>query len=87
MYDWSKDDSNISWAAFYSDVEHEVLEVTEGHRITLTYNLYDCDLRNDNNAPTLMPALEPTETSLYRFAMNIFQSPGFLRDGKLEQCQ
>ena len=24
-------------AAFYSDVEHEVLEVTAGHRITLTY--------------------------------------------------
>ncbi|ORY10099.1 hypothetical protein BCR34DRAFT_615377 [Clohesyomyces aquaticus] len=27
-------------AEFYSDCEHEVLEVTEGHYITLTYNLY-----------------------------------------------
>ncbi|VDB85598.1 unnamed protein product [Peniophora sp. CBMAI 1063] len=30
----------VGYAAFFSDVEHEVLPVTEGHRITLTYNLY-----------------------------------------------
>jgi hypothetical protein len=45
-FDWSTNGGNldgnavIQWAAFYSDCEHEVLEVTEGHRITLTYNLY-----------------------------------------------
>lgn len=38
-YDWS-DEDDIQWAAFYSDCEHEVHEVTAGHRITLTYNLY-----------------------------------------------
>ncbi|KDQ14659.1 hypothetical protein BOTBODRAFT_32412 [Botryobasidium botryosum FD-172 SS1] len=31
---------SIGYAAFYSDVEHEVMEVTSGYRITLTYNLY-----------------------------------------------
>ncbi|KAF5661724.1 hypothetical protein FCIRC_11750 [Fusarium circinatum] len=30
----------IQWAAFFSDCEHEVLQVTEGHRVTLTYNLF-----------------------------------------------
>jgi len=30
----------IQWAAFYSDCEHEVLQVRSGHRLTLTYNLY-----------------------------------------------
>ena len=30
----------IAYAAFFSDGEHEVLPVTSGHRITLTYNLY-----------------------------------------------
>ncbi|KZV68806.1 hypothetical protein PENSPDRAFT_633916 [Peniophora sp. CONT] len=30
----------VGYAAFFSDVEHEVLPVTEGHRITLTFNLY-----------------------------------------------
>jgi hypothetical protein len=45
-FDWSANSSNldgstaIQWAAFYSDCEHEVLEVTKGYRITLTYNLY-----------------------------------------------
>lgn len=38
-YDWG-DQDDIQWAAFYSDCEHEVYEVTAGHRITLTYNLY-----------------------------------------------
>ncbi|SJL08216.1 uncharacterized protein ARMOST_11579 [Armillaria ostoyae] len=30
----------ISYVAFYSDTEHEVLPVTSGVRVTLTYNLY-----------------------------------------------
>ena len=41
VFDWSVLSRNqIQWAAFYSDVEHEVLPVTSGYRITLTYNLY-----------------------------------------------
>ncbi|KAK3357906.1 hypothetical protein B0T25DRAFT_451645 [Lasiosphaeria hispida] len=39
-FDWGNNTAAISWAAFYSDCEHEVLPVTDGHRITLTYNLY-----------------------------------------------
>lgn len=27
----------VGWVAFYSDIEHEVLPVTEGYRVTLTY--------------------------------------------------
>lgn len=30
----------MDWAFFYSDCEHEVEEVTDGTRITVTYNLY-----------------------------------------------
>lgn len=30
----------IGYVAFYSDVDHEVTEVTSGHRVTLTFNLY-----------------------------------------------
>lgn len=45
VYDWAAstpDDEQlgIRWAAFYSDCEHEVREVTSGHRVTLTYNLF-----------------------------------------------
>ncbi|KAG9204997.1 hypothetical protein G6514_009455 [Epicoccum nigrum] len=39
-FNWSGDSSNIQWAAFYSDCEHEVSQVTSGHRIILTYNLF-----------------------------------------------
>ena len=41
IIDWGqKEADKIQWAAFYSDCEHEVLEVKSGHRVTLTYNLY-----------------------------------------------
>jgi len=38
-FEWSSS-AFCHWAAFFSDVEHEVLPVTGGYRITLTYNLY-----------------------------------------------
>ena len=31
---------SVAYAAFYSDVEHEVEPVVSGYRVTLTYNLY-----------------------------------------------
>lgn len=31
------DAGTVGWVAFYSDIEHEVLPVTEGYRVTLTY--------------------------------------------------
>lgn len=40
--DWSKSHSDpmaLSWAAFYGDVDHYVLPVTHGTRITLTYQV------------------------------------------------
>ncbi|KAK5127446.1 hypothetical protein LTR85_006785 [Meristemomyces frigidus] len=43
LHTWAnewEDERAIQWAAFYSDCEHEVLEVTAGHRLTLTYNLF-----------------------------------------------
>lgn len=48
VHEWSRssrapehyNEAAILWAAFYSDCEHEVLPVTKGHRLTLTYNLF-----------------------------------------------
>ncbi|EME83948.1 uncharacterized protein MYCFIDRAFT_152230 [Pseudocercospora fijiensis CIRAD86] len=43
IFDWSQKSgapAYIERAAFYSDCEHEVYEVTSGHRVTLTYNLF-----------------------------------------------
>ena len=39
-FNWNGDSQRIQWAAFYSDCEHEVLPVTSGYRVTITYNLY-----------------------------------------------
>ncbi|KAI1062968.1 hypothetical protein LB507_005760 [Fusarium sp. FIESC RH6] len=44
LCDWaSRSPDTIQWAAFFSDCEHEVCQVTEGHRVTLTYNLFWTD--------------------------------------------
>ena len=44
VFDWSFTPNHpaktIKWAAFFSNIEHEILPVTSGHRVTLTYNLY-----------------------------------------------
>ncbi|KIY63509.1 hypothetical protein CYLTODRAFT_359861 [Cylindrobasidium torrendii FP15055 ss-10] len=37
---------SIAWVAFYSNVTHEVLPVTSGARVTLTYNLYFKDAKD-----------------------------------------
>lgn len=36
----SATEPSVCFVAFYGDVEHEVLPVTSGYRVTLTYNLY-----------------------------------------------
>ncbi|KAJ8522077.1 hypothetical protein ONZ45_g1262 [Pleurotus djamor] len=46
--------SVIKYAAFYGDIEHEVLPVKSGNRVTLTYNLYYADETDDD--PTMSAA-------------------------------
>lgn len=88
-FDWSAhSDSVIQWAAFYSDCEHEIKEVTEGHRVTLTYNLFVTDSgcgsipRNVNIDPKTLP--------LYQLLRDLLAEPGFMKEGlyypeKIEQ--
>lgn len=77
-YNWSSSPADnskmaIQWAAFFSDVEHEILPVTEGCRVTLTYNLYHCGAIN----PALDVSISPFYTNL-KAALN---HPHFLREG------
>ena len=71
MFDWSSSTAT-QWAAFYSDVEHEVLPVTSGHRITLTYNLY-------HTSRAMTPAI--TTNTLYCELKAALQNPHFMRQG------
>ncbi|KAI0036301.1 hypothetical protein K488DRAFT_41416, partial [Vararia minispora EC-137] len=41
-----KSGPSVAFAAFFSDVEHEVLPVTSGVRVTLTFNLYYGDMES-----------------------------------------
>ncbi|TFK80501.1 hypothetical protein K466DRAFT_648634 [Polyporus arcularius HHB13444] len=59
---------SIAYVAFFSDVEHEVLPVTSGYRVTVTYNL----CWTDDQEP-LLPAVTTLRTLL--------DDPTFLPDG------
>ncbi|ROW00396.1 hypothetical protein VMCG_07319 [Cytospora schulzeri] len=86
-FDWAAPDSNIknasiNWAAFYSDCEHEVLEVIEGHRLTLTYNLYI--VRSNGFLGGYSPALDPTTLpprGLYKTTSDLVHDPKLWKDG------
>ncbi|KZV90430.1 hypothetical protein EXIGLDRAFT_121128, partial [Exidia glandulosa HHB12029] len=67
--------NQVSWVAFYSDVEHEVLPVQSGYRITLTYNLYFAAPPAQSLAPPV--GVEPLLDAFKR----LLQDPAFFPDG------
>lgn len=81
-FDWGSCTDAISWAAFYSDCEHEVLEVTSGHRITLTYNLYAVR-GNGTLAGVPSPSLDIAQLPLFRSLLDVYENPHFLPNGQL----
>ena len=80
-FDWSsspqKPMQKVSWAGFFSDVEHEVLPVTDGYRLTLTYNLYCGEDKLQNVTPTA----NITNSPFYHELRAVVSNPHFLRDG------
>jgi len=48
----SQSSPSLAYVAFYSDLEHEVLEVTSGRQVTVTYNLYQSTLRRTWKLPS-----------------------------------
>lgn len=77
-FPWEDNDPQaIRWAAFYGDCEHEVLEVTRGHRVTLTYNLYYSSIGR-----LARPVSTPRQLPLYNVVRDMLQEPTFMRQGK-----
>ena len=76
IFDWSSlpDDplSEVCWAAYFSDVEHEILPVTSGHCLTLTYNLYAIQERLHS---------VPSGSPFYSCLQRAISTPHFMRDG------
>jgi hypothetical protein len=80
-FDWgSQNRPAIQWAAFYSDCEHEVLEVTAGHRVTLTYNLYA--VRGQGMLAGKNSVLDRTSLPMYQTIKGFFDNPEWLKSGK-----
>jgi hypothetical protein len=73
----------ISWAAFYSDCEHEVLEVTSGHRITLTYNLFVSTFSPTNLAGLWSPSIDAAQVPVYHLLKKGLQSASFFPGGRI----
>ena len=77
-YDWSSTASDTSstlhWAAYFSDVEHEILPVSEGHRVTLTCNLSYQSKVNDST-------FDVKTCSFYKLLQATLSNPVFIRDG------
>lgn len=79
-FDWSHQSASaIQWAAFYSDCEHEIETVTEGERITLTYNLYVTEPVGGSIPPSLI--VDPKSLSLHTFLKELVMEPGFMKEG------
>lgn len=83
-FDWSMTEASprpeIQWAVFYSDCEHEVKEVTSGHRITLTYNLYAMK-SNSTSVAVRSGLLDPTRLPQYSILAALFLRKDFMLEG------
>ncbi|KAG6358728.1 hypothetical protein INS49_012247 [Diaporthe citri] len=81
-FDWSMPETarpEIQWAAFYSDCEHEVMEVTSGHRITLTYNLYASSITGSPQVGNGL--LDSTQLQSHGILHSLFLQENFMPDG------
>ena len=76
----SQSSPSIAYIAFYSDIEHEVLKVTSGCRVTLTYNLYLVDPTPGEQAPSIVPNLKDI-SNLQSTLQDLLKSPDFLPEG------
>ncbi|KAL3469173.1 hypothetical protein BJX99DRAFT_241925 [Aspergillus californicus] len=81
QFNWSeKSSSSIQWAAFYSDCEHEIETVTQGDRITLTYNLYVTEPVG-GVIPSPTSIVDPKTLPMYEWVKDLLAQQAFMKDG------
>ena len=80
VFDWSSTPDHpaktIKWAAFFSNIEHEILPVISGHRVTLTYNLY-----SEGSEIVGLPIYSPELAAFKQHILRALGSPHFMRKG------
>ena len=77
---YSQPSPSVTYIAFYRDIEHEVLKVSSGCRVTLTYNLYLVDPTPSAQVPSVVPNLRDI-SNLQSTLHELLSSPEFLPDG------
>ncbi|KAK0621834.1 hypothetical protein B0T17DRAFT_618232 [Bombardia bombarda] len=81
-FDWSASAAAadaIHWAVFYGDCEHEVKNITKGHRVTITYNLFHTPGVGDLSK--IAPALDIQTLPLYKRIKDGLANLEFMPDG------
>ena len=76
----SQPSTSLAYVAFYSDIEHEVLEVTSGRRVTITYNLYLVNPVLKPEASTVAPDLKSI-SNLQTTLCGLLRSPELIPSG------
>ncbi|KAJ8480820.1 hypothetical protein ONZ51_g6410 [Trametes cubensis] len=73
----------VAYVAFYSDVEHEVLPVRSGYRVTITYNLYyEQDPASASGGGSVVPrSVPPNEQTFKSTFKALLDDPTFLPTG------
>ncbi|KAF4618646.1 hypothetical protein D9613_009835 [Agrocybe pediades] len=72
---------HAAFVAFFSDIEHEVLEVKSGYRVTLTYNLYFAVPPKPPTNLGLVPSEGDPLLTLKSNISELLATPTFLPDG------
>ena len=76
----SQPSPSLAYVAFYSDIEHEVLEVTSGRRVAITYNLYLVDPAPKAGTSAIAPDTISV-SNFQRTLRDLLKSPEFLPVG------
>ncbi|OSX57111.1 hypothetical protein POSPLADRAFT_1112134, partial [Postia placenta MAD-698-R-SB12] len=70
---------SLAYVMFFSDVEHEVMPVKSGYRVTVTYNLYFSQDRYP--APSATPLMDTSALELKTVFQTLLDDPTFLPQG------
>jgi len=75
MIDFSKHQFDISFAAFYTDCDHEVHPIKSGYRISLVYNLVKADNGMQVGLSTMPKAVDEISETLLQLGKNKNDKP------------
>ena len=76
----SQTSPSLAYVAFRGDIEHEVLRVISGRRVTVTYNMYLIDPSSKSEAPAITTNAQSV-SNLQTTLQGLLKSPEFLPDG------